>query len=191
MNFSKQNPVVRDSGVSDAEDTLRLIANLPAPEGLEKRIEASLRVAPHTTTHKARILSWPVALPLEKAWVRAAAAAAIVFLVLGGGWGVVALVQSSQPARAIAAPPDTPHGVAPGGFSNAGAMRTPQTLDHPVVAQPEPTPAQTAAPAIKPEAKPEAKPGKKPLQHTKSAATGKPVKQPVASTKKQPDTTRP
>jgi hypothetical protein len=190
MNFSKQNPVVRDSGLSAAEETLRLIASLPAPEGLERRIEASLQAAPR----KARILSWPVALTLEKAWVRAAAAAAIVFVVAGGGWGVVALVQPSQPARVTVAPPVAPHGAAPGGFSNAGAMRTPQTLDHPVVAQPvaaEPTATPAIQPTVKPIAKPATQAGQKPLQRAKSAATGKPVKQPAASTKKQPDTTRP
>jgi hypothetical protein len=188
MNFSKQNS--SNSGPSAAEETLRLIASLHAPEGLEKRIEAGLRTAPR----KARILSWPV----ENAWVRAAAAAAIVFVVIGGGWGVVSLVQLSQPARVIAVPPDAPHGAVPGGFSNAGAMRTPQTLDHPVVAQPAAIaapPEQVPTPAVKPAAKPVANSAaqaeKKPLHRAKSVATGKPVPPsatPPASSKKQPET---
>jgi hypothetical protein len=192
MNTSKPNQSVHDSGASAtsaAEETLRLIASLPAPEGLEKRIEAGLRVAPR----KARILPWP-ALRLDNAWVRAAAAAAIVFVVIGGGWGVVSLVQPSQPVRVIAVPPAAPHGTAPGGFSNAGAMRTPQTLDHPVVAQPAAVPEPTATPAVKSTAKPAAQTGQKPLHRGKSAATGKPILQPAvppASTKKQPETIRP
>ena len=189
MNTLKQNPFVHDSSATSAtEETLRLIASLPAPEGLEKRIEAGLRATPR----RARILPWP----MENAWVRAAAAAAIVFVVVGGGWGVVSLVQPSQPARGIAVPTVAPHGTAPGGFSNAGAMRTPQTLDHPVVAQPATVPAPTAASAVKPTAKPVAKSaaltGKKPLH--KPAVAGKPVAPsavPSASTKKQPETTRP
>jgi hypothetical protein len=178
MSLPKQNPVACDSSASAAEETLRLIASLPAPEGLEKRIEAGLRVAPR----KARILPWPA----ENAWARAAAAAAIVFVVIGGGWGVVALVQPSQPARVIAVPPDAPHGAAPGGFSNAGAMRTPQTLDHPVVAQPvvPAAPDPTATPAVKSTAKPMAQTGQKPLHRGKSAAAVKPVAQPATSAKK-------
>lgn len=189
MNTLKQNP--DDFGASTtsaAEETLRLIASLPAPEGLEKRIEAGLRAAPR----RVRILPWP-ALRLDNAWVRAAAAAAIVFVVLGGGWGVLSLVQPSQPARVNVVPPVAPHGATSGGFSNAGAMRTPQTLDHPVVAQPAAAPEPIAVPAVKPTAKPvtkSAQTSQKPLHKR----TGKPVAQsavPSASTKKQPETTRP
>jgi hypothetical protein len=187
MNTSKQNPFVHDSSAaSAAEETLRLIASLPAPEGLEKRIEAGLRVAPR----RARILPWPAR--LDNAWVRVAAAAAIVFVVIGGGWGVVSLVQPSQPARGNSVPPViAPHGTAPGGFSNAGAMRTPQTLDHPVVVT---TPAPTVVPAVKPTAKPVTKSASQTSQKPLHKPAGKPVAQPAvpsASTEKHPETTRP
>jgi hypothetical protein len=128
------------------DETLRLIASLPAPAGLEERIHAGLRAAPR----KARIFAWPSTFRAEGNWkhssaMRAAAAAAIVGLVLGGGWGILSHVQVAQPASAIAQPP---HLSAPAGFSSAGAMRVPQTLNGPVVtqppaAQPKPKPAKS------------------------------------------------
>ncbi len=107
------------------EETLRLIAELPAPEGLEARVVAALRRAPRT----GRLLAWPAALRLEGGWMRAAAAAAIVAVVAGGGWGVVRL---GQPGQAAGGNVVMPHLAAPGGFSTGGAMRTPQTLHGPV-----------------------------------------------------------
>jgi hypothetical protein len=141
MNPSTHTPITVNPGSSEFEATLRLIASLPAPEGLEERVEAGLHKAPH----RARILQWPVALRLENAWVRTAAAAAIVFVVVGGGWGISSRVQPVPQMRAITVPP---HISAQGGFSSAGAMRTPQTLNGPVVAHPAKTPrAQTKAAA--------------------------------------------
>jgi hypothetical protein len=153
MNPSVKNPIANGPGSSDFEETLRLLAHLPAPEGLEERVEAGLRAAPRN----ARILRWPVALRAENAWVRAAAAAAIVAVVAGGGWGVYLGVQTVQPARVIAVPQ---HIAAPGGgFSNAGAMRTPQTLNGPIAAPPAVAkPAAVAPPASTPAVKPVAKP---------------------------------
>jgi hypothetical protein len=66
-------------------------------------------------------------------WMRGAAAAAIVFVVAGGGWGIYSRVHTAVPAKATAMPP---HVGAASGFSSAGAMRTPQTLKGPVVARP-------------------------------------------------------
>jgi len=126
---------------SSAEETLRLIASLPAPEGLEIRIEAALRSAPK----RGRILSWPeyfqpASFNIDRPWLRLAAAAAIAFVVVGGGWGVYSRVERQQAARVIVIPA---RGPAAGGFSNAGAIRTPQTLNGPVLAQPAtPKPAQ-------------------------------------------------
>ena len=109
-----------DSG----EATLRLIAQLAPPEGLEKRVLTSLRTAPRS----GRLLSWPGVLLPSEAWMRSAAAAAIVFVVAGGGWSIYMHV---QPARTTIAAPA--HG---GGFSSAGAVRMPQTVTVPVVAKP-------------------------------------------------------
>lgn len=111
-----------------AEETLQLIARLPAPDGLEDRVNAGLKSAPR----RGRILHWPASLRPTASWVRGAAAAAVVFVVAGGGWGIYMRVQPSQPARVLV----MPHPGAGGGFSSAGAMRTPQTLNGPVVAQP-------------------------------------------------------
>lgn len=118
-----------DSDPSQAEEALRVIANLPAPAGLEDRIHAALRAAPRT----AHVLAWPTGLHVESSWMRTAAAAAIVMVVAGGGWGIYTRVQRVQPARAIVMPAHMP---AAGGFSSAGAMRTPQTLPGPTVTQP-------------------------------------------------------
>ena len=116
-----------------AEETLRLIASLPAPEGLEDRVRAGLRAEPRT----ARVLRWPTAaLPgsgLAGSWVRGAAAAAIVLVVAGGGWGIYARVQTGQATAAQTMPS---HVGAGGGFSSAGAKRTPDTLNGPMLAHP-------------------------------------------------------
>jgi hypothetical protein len=118
-----------DAASSSAEQTLRLIAQLPSPEGLEDRVIAGLHHAPST----GRILFWPRTISGSgSSWMRGAAAAAIVFVVAGGGWGIYTRVQPMQPARVLV----MPRGGAAGGFSGAGAMRTPETLHGPVVAQP-------------------------------------------------------
>jgi hypothetical protein len=125
------------------DDTLRLLANTPVPEGLADRIHTAIDARPQ----QSRISEWPTALEPgtfwgENAWggsgwMRAAAAAAIVFVVAGGGWGVYLHVQ--RPAgrlmvtplmQPVAQPVATPEG-----FSSAGAKRTPPTVKGPVVAQ--------------------------------------------------------
>ncbi len=121
------------SGDETGEATLRLLARLPAPEDLEDRVHLFLRAAPR----RGRILSWPAALGPDSRWLRGAvgrgaAAAAIVCVVAGGGWGVYSRVQPAQTTQVIA----TPRVAAPSGFSSAGAMRTPQTLNGPVLAHP-------------------------------------------------------
>jgi hypothetical protein len=178
MNSSDQSPFAGSSGSGEFESTLRMIASLPAPAGLAERVEAGLRAAPRTTAGRARVLAWPVALRLENAWVhsslaRSAAAAAIAFVVIGGGWGVYSRVQPAQPARFVA-----PLRAAPqGGFSSAGAMRTPQTLNGPVAVQPATARPVAATPLS---AKPAAKPAvEKPLLPGKTAPAKKADAQPV------------
>ena len=117
------------SASSSAEQTLHLIAQLPSPEGLEDRVIAGLHHAPR----RGRVLYWPRTLGGSGgAWMRGAAAAAIVFVVAGGGWGIYMRVEPAQPARILV----MPRAGATGGFSGAGAMRTPETLHGPVVARP-------------------------------------------------------
>ena len=145
-------------GAGSAEATLRLISSLPAPEGLEDRVRFRLAAAPR----RGRILAWPAALRLNRGWVRSAAAAAIVLVVAGGGWGVYSRVQRPQPARVIVLTPRAP---AQGGFASSGAMRTPQTLNGPVLAHPAAAqPAQGKAPA---------KAAQKPVHRARPAAADK------------------
>ena len=118
-----------NAGVSEIESVLRQLAQAPAPEGLENRIKAALR----TDTPTGKVLLWRSTPAASRSGtlqgiLRGAAAAAIVLVVSGGSWGIYSRV---QPARTIG--PGLPHGSAPGGFSSAGAMRTPQTLVVPQV----------------------------------------------------------
>jgi hypothetical protein len=122
MNSNPHNPNASDSG----DETLRIIASLPAPAGLEDRVHGVLRGA----SHSARVLAWPKAVRPQSAWMRTAAAATIVFVVAGGGWGVYTRVQQNQPAKVIVMPARVG---GPGGFAGAGAVRTPQTLTGPLV----------------------------------------------------------
>jgi hypothetical protein len=134
MNSSPHNPKIPSSVPHDpageGDETLRLISALPAPAGLEDRVHTALNVRSH---RRARILTWPRHLSPQNGWMRTAAAAAIVFVVVGGGWGVYTRVGHNQPTRIIPMPMRMP---AAGGFSSAGAMRTPQTLPGPVVMHP-------------------------------------------------------
>jgi hypothetical protein len=123
MSDSTQNGFSNDARLRDAEQTLRLVANLPAPKGLEDRIHAGLRVAPR----QARLLAWPTAMSPAGGWLRSAAAAALVCVVAGGGWGIYSRVQPSQ----------VPAGVTlGGGFGSAGTVRKPVTLVGPAVTHP-------------------------------------------------------
>jgi hypothetical protein len=145
------------------EDTLRLIAGLPAPEGLKDRVHARLRTAPPTSS----LLHWPFA-PLMDYRIhspafRTAAAAAIVCVVAGGGWQIFSHVQTAPEPNAIVQPARVGNG---GGFSNAGAMRTPDTLDRPVLKHPLPSKQQdSTAPAPAAPAKKH-----KPSKHKANAA---------------------
>ena len=161
MNSNPHNPNPSDCG----EETLRLVASLPAPAGLEDRVHTALRNAPRS----ARVLAWPKAIRPQSAWMRTAAAATIVFAVVGGGWGVLTRVQQNQPAKVIVMPPRVG---APGGFSGAAAMRTPQTLNgptvSPAVAQPVPVQPASRQPAAK---SGQSKPAKKDAASATNAAS--------------------
>ncbi len=114
-----------------AEVTLHLIAHLPAPDGLAGRVQAGLS----NTSHTARLITWPSSFRPLNGWmrggmVRGVAAAAIVIVVAGGGWRVYSRVQPAPAARVIM----MPSRVGPaGGFATGGAMRTPETLNGPVL----------------------------------------------------------
>jgi hypothetical protein len=135
MNSPTPNNFSSNSGSEpgEAERTLRTIAGLPAPHGLEDRLNSALDSA----RQSASVLHWPAAHRSGRAWMhstlaRSAAAAAIVFAVAGGGWGIYSRVLPKQVPKVIA----MPRVAAPGGFSSASAMRTPQTLNQPVLTHP-------------------------------------------------------
>lgn len=118
-----------------AEETLRMIARLPTPAGLEERLHATLRL----TSVPPNLLTWPMGGdPGRGGWTqsnlaRRAAAAAIVFVVVGGGWGVYTRVHPAPAGRVI----EMPRVLGPGGgFSTTNAIRTPQTLNGPVLLHP-------------------------------------------------------
>lgn len=134
MSSSTQNEFDRNAGAADAEKMLRVIATLPAPEGIEERMKAGLRAAPSRSV----MLEWPGYSRGNRSWMhsslsRVAAAAAIVAIVAGGGWGVYARFQPAASPTAVAAPQRTGSG---SGLSPAGAMRVPKTLDGPVLTTP-------------------------------------------------------
>ena len=141
-----------------AEETLRTIANLPAPAGLEDRVHAALRSGPR----RGRVLAWPEGFRPQSGWMRTAAAAAIVFVVAGGGWGVYTRVEQNRPAKVLV----MPRVAAPSGFSGAGAMRTPQTLAGPTINATSTTAQPVQQKAAK---KPAAKAGHLPAQSQASA----------------------
>ena len=168
-----QRSEVRSSGSGAAEETLRLIARLSAPAGLEERVQAGLRAAAWTELPKARFLRWPVAFSMDNNWTRAVAAAAIVAVVVGGGWGISSRFQPAQPSNAVAVPL---RGAGQAGFSSAGAMRTPQTLNGPVVAAPA-----AARPVTTPQAQTKAAANAHAKTHARQAKPV-PVKNPIAPT---------
>jgi len=90
---------------------------------------------------------------MRNGWMRTAAAAAIVVIGAGGGWGVYTRVQQGQPARVIVMPPRMPSA---GGFSGVGAIRAPETIPGPTVSQPVKAHANQTRSAKKPAAHPAA-----------------------------------
>lgn len=149
MTSNSHNPMAPPSPRNTGEETLRLIASLPVPSGLEDRIHTALRTAPRP----ARLLTWPTLPHLQSNWMRAAAAAAIVFVAAGGGWGVYSRLHRDQAGKTLAVPI---HVTQPGGFSGAGAARTPTVLPGPLAPQPPKAKNAQSNPAKMPASKPAA-----------------------------------
>ena len=141
MNLPWQND--RNEPLQRAEETLRLIASLPAPDGLADRVQAKLRSEP-----RAFSLGRPLTLTpggwMYSPVLRGAAAAAIVCLVAGGGWRIYSHIQLAPIGPSSVAPARIGTG---GGFSSAGAMRTPDNLNGPVLTHAIVPKPQSAAPA--------------------------------------------
>jgi hypothetical protein len=181
MNSTPNSDSGHDCGPYSGDDTLRLIAGLPAPAGLEERVHKALRAGPRgRVLGSGRVLSWPVRFcaktTLESNWVRAAAAAAIVFVVVGGGWGVYSRVQPAPAGKVIVMPQIVPSS---GGFSGAGAIRVPATIPGPKIRD-----HGTTGPSH-PGREQETQTAKKPAAPKKSATSqhpaSAPMQQPAAS----------
>ncbi len=147
----------------DFETTLRLMASLAAPEGLEERVYAGALAAPRG----GRLLSWPRRLE-TRGWVRSAAAAAIVLVVGGGGWGVYSRVEQGQAARAVVTPARV---VQTGGFASAGVVRTPKTIPGPVVKKAEKGETPQAKNAVKGASKVQSPSAPTRTRHTRAITT--------------------
>lgn len=139
---SPQNP--REPAVPGfPEETLKWIANLPAPEGLADRVQVRLRAEP---PHHARSWSWSALFAPGGGWthvsaLRGVAAAAIVCVVAGGGWQVYSRV---SPASGSASNPSATRFGVSRGFSSADAKHLPNNIKGPVLAHPlVPVPAET------------------------------------------------
>lgn len=130
MNSISQNDFDRNAATTDAEQSLRLVASLPAPVGIEERVKCGLKDASSQTA----VIAWPSSRArwAQVSYLRGAAAAAIVLMVAGGGWGVYAhFGQAPLPAGAV-----VPQRIEGGGFSSAAARRTPKTVDGSAIAVP-------------------------------------------------------
>jgi hypothetical protein len=134
MTSSSQNGFDRTAEATDAERSLRLLASLPAPTGLEDRLKSGLRNASQNSSPIPWPLSSGAARWAQSSYMRGAAAAAIVLVVVGGGWGVYSRFQPVSVPAAQVAP--QPMSGGSGGFSTAGARRTPKTVEVPVIAAP-------------------------------------------------------
>jgi len=114
-----QNQHDRARTAGSAEETLRIVAGLPAPEGLEDRVHSRLWTGPRPVLNSS--LSFNTRNGFGGA-MRFAAAAAIVCVVFGGGWGVYSRVQPGPDAHMIGMPAA---GGPARGFSTAGSAHTP------------------------------------------------------------------
>jgi hypothetical protein len=130
MNTS-QNEISSKGTASSAEETLRVIAGLPAPDGLVDRVQTRLRTAPRS----GKVLTWPMVLGpggwMYNSAFRGAAAAAIVCVVVGGGWRIYSRVQPAASARILVTPAAGPTR----GFSIGGSVHTPDPRTGPVLTQ--------------------------------------------------------
>lgn len=163
----------RQGDAPSVEATLRWIATLTPPAGLEDRIHARLRAQLNAgdgmETSESRVYEWPSSRPVTRRWLqndllRCAAAAAIVAIIVGGGWGITSRIQPATTAKGTALPDRV---AGPSHFSTAGAMRTPQTLHGPVV-----LPGTTPTPPISTNAV-KTKTVKKPTLHSEPIAQEK------------------
>lgn len=124
------NPPKRQSDSNNYEETLRRLAQLPAPTGLQERVQARLATANKQNKRDDWRAFFSKLFAPQSSWRRGLAAAAIVLVIFGVGWGIAWSIQPPAPAAQIAPPVGA---TVSGGFSSAGAIRTPPTLQGPAV----------------------------------------------------------
>ncbi len=115
LNWHDSDDSSVSTGRTEAEDTLRLLAQLPPPEGLSGRVLHRLAVERAAAPRRS---FWSLWLPMQR--VQYAGAALLVVAVIGSTWSVYHV----HPATGV-----TPSHSAPSaGFGSAGAERRPATI---------------------------------------------------------------
>jgi len=159
QNFHNSDYESRTENRSHAEETLRLLAELPPPADLTDRVH---HILAREQAKPIRRGFWSLWMPAQR--LQYAAAAVLVVAVAGSTWSVY----HSHPQAGQKAGANTPvapvvhHDASSGGFSTAGAERVPPSLN-PIKVPP--------APKKKPDASKKAKPSPKKLATPATAAT--------------------
>jgi hypothetical protein len=141
------NPIdPRSEAQEEYMRTLHLLTQVEPPKGLAERVQSRLEDEPRRRTHRGLLHLFDPLTPWGN-WMRGLAAAAIVAILAGGCWEVFSRSHAPAvtPSASLAAPSTTTTG---NGFTSAGAVRKPQTLDGPL-ARPENDPAKSAVKAKK------------------------------------------
>lgn len=125
----------------DPEATLRLLAQLPPPNGLADRVHRSLANAPGPSAASG---FWSLWRPVHR--LQFAAAAVLVTAMAASSWTILASRHPATPATKAVAPAPAPQ---PSAFSTAGAEHRPSTLK-PIKVPPPPK--ASAVPGKKPSA---------------------------------------
>jgi len=109
----------------EAEETLRMVAELPPPSELTDRVHQRLS---HARVLLPRRRFWSFWLPAQR--LQFAGAAVLVVVFAGSTWSVYYSKNShaKNGTPTGVAGPQSPASPAPGGFSTAGAERRPATL---------------------------------------------------------------
>ncbi len=115
-------------GSVDFDATLRLLARVEVPEGMAGRVKARLHEAATSN-----VVEWPHEQGVGRAWLRRAAAAAIVLAVGGGSWVVYSSANGALEAARKGAAPAVLPSQRQGEFGTAGRMKKANPLMAPVV----------------------------------------------------------
>lgn len=148
MNWNRNTNEAGEGTRIEAEETLRQLAALPAPEDLTDRVHARLHAA---QTAPSRRGFWAYWLPAQR--FQFAGAAALMLAVAGSTWAVYHRNPQADAAKQTVQPAPAPAG---GGFAPAAGERVPPTLK-PIKVPPAPHRKPVAGhAAVKPAPKPAA-----------------------------------